>query len=86
MKGVIVKNCTFKGAAYGARINARQTDKPSEISNIVFEDLVMDQTLNPISIKQDYLPIPDKVHLHFCHVYYLHKFVECIRVGLVIDS
>ncbi|XP_057549206.1 exopolygalacturonase-like [Amaranthus tricolor] len=60
VKGVIVKNCTFKGAAYGARINARQTDKPSEISNIVFEDLVMDQTLNPISIKQDYLPIPDK--------------------------
>ncbi|KMT06011.1 hypothetical protein BVRB_7g163410 [Beta vulgaris subsp. vulgaris] len=63
VKGVKVKNCTFKGTSFGARINARPTDKVGEVSNIIFEDLVMDQALNPIGIKQDYLPLPDKPNL-----------------------
>ncbi|XP_021763032.1 exopolygalacturonase-like [Chenopodium quinoa] len=60
VKKVTVKSCTFKGTQFGARINPRPTDKPGEVSNIIFEDLTMDQTLNPIVIKQDYPPIPDK--------------------------
>ncbi|KAL2945323.1 hypothetical protein RDABS01_006081 [Bienertia sinuspersici] len=60
VKGVKVTNCTFKGTAFGARINPRPTDKPSQISNIIFENLVMEQALNPIVIKQDFPALPGK--------------------------
>lgn len=84
VKGVKVKGCTFKGTTFGARINPRPADKPTQISNIIFEDLTMDQTVNPIAVKQNYPPAPEKVSLLFSlsiffyvvvqyHVYFLHR-------------
>ncbi|KNA12651.1 hypothetical protein SOVF_124140 [Spinacia oleracea] len=63
VKGVKVKGCTFKGTTFGARINPRPADKPTQISNIIFEDLTMDQTVNPIAVKQNYPPAPEKAIL-----------------------
>ncbi|KAL9247148.1 hypothetical protein vseg_020611 [Gypsophila vaccaria] len=60
---VHVKNCTFKGTTYGATINPRPQDALAQVSDIIFEDLVMDGVQNPIFIKQDFLSTPDKSHI-----------------------
>ncbi|KAJ0042652.1 hypothetical protein Pint_18933 [Pistacia integerrima] len=54
--GLTVQNCTFTGMSNGVRIQTWPDSYGSTVSNITFEDIVMDNVQNPIVIDQEYCP------------------------------
>lgn len=55
--GITVQNCTFKSTQNGVRIKTWPSAPATlKISNITFEDLIMDNVSNPIIIDQEYCP------------------------------
>ncbi|KAL3655344.1 hypothetical protein CASFOL_001130 [Castilleja foliolosa] len=52
--GISVRNCSFIGTDNGARIKTYASSKYSEASNILFQDIYMENTRNPIIIDQHY--------------------------------
>ncbi|PQM43241.1 exopolygalacturonase-like [Prunus yedoensis var. nudiflora] len=56
--GVVVKNCTFLGTSNGVRIKTWASPYASKASNFTFQDIFMDDVLNPITIDQEYCPHP----------------------------
>ncbi|CAN6688927.1 unnamed protein product [Malus baccata var. baccata] len=56
--GVIVKNCTFMGTDNGVRIKTWASPYTSKASNFTFQDIFLDDVLNPITIDQEYCPNP----------------------------
>ncbi|KAL0449795.1 UNVERIFIED_CONTAM: Polygalacturonase [Sesamum latifolium] len=57
VEGIYVKNCTFVGTGNGVRVKTWPTT-PAQLSitNLNFEDLIMDNVSNPIIIDQEYCP------------------------------
>ncbi|KAL8506268.1 hypothetical protein ACS0TY_017225 [Phlomoides rotata] len=56
VKGISVRNCTFIGSDNGVRIKTWSPSSSSVASNILFEDIVMQNSRNPIVIDQNYCP------------------------------
>ncbi|KAK6122607.1 hypothetical protein DH2020_043664 [Rehmannia glutinosa] len=54
VKGLIVKNCTLLGTTNGIRIKTYPASNPSRASGMLFQDIVMDNVMNPIIIDQHY--------------------------------
>lgn len=55
--GIYVQNCTFIGTQNGVRIKTWPSAPATlQISNLHFEDLIMDNVSNPIVIDQEYCP------------------------------
>ncbi|EPS57526.1 hypothetical protein M569_17291, partial [Genlisea aurea] len=54
--GVTVRGCSFTGTTNGVRIKTRLTSVYSQVSNVVFENLIMKDVKNPILIDQVYCP------------------------------
>jgi galacturan 1,4-alpha-galacturonidase len=52
--GVFVRNCTIRNTTNGARIKTWGGSGPSKASNIIYEDIVMENVQNPIIIDQHY--------------------------------
>ncbi|XP_040989008.1 exopolygalacturonase-like [Juglans microcarpa x Juglans regia] len=60
LSGIAIKNCTFRGTSDGVRIKtwAYPMFMDTEASNLVYEDIFMDNVGNPIIIDQEYCPVP----------------------------
>ncbi|KAK4420932.1 Exopolygalacturonase [Sesamum alatum] len=56
--GISVRNCTFIGSDNGLRIKTWAPSSYSVASDIVFQDIVMKNSRNPIVIDQQYCPSP----------------------------
>ncbi|XP_010092712.2 exopolygalacturonase [Morus notabilis] len=56
VRGVIVRNSSLRETSNGVRIKTWATDYASTASGFLFEDIVMDNVLNPITIDQNYCP------------------------------
>nr|TKR75456.1 exopolygalacturonase-like [Populus alba] len=54
VRGVIVTNCTLRNADNGVRIKTWGGSQPSQASNILFQDIIMDNVKRPIIIDQTY--------------------------------
>ncbi|PSR85977.1 Exopolygalacturonase [Actinidia chinensis var. chinensis] len=54
VKGIIVTNCTLSDTTNGARIKTWHQSPELQASNIVFENIVMNNVRNPIFIDQNY--------------------------------
>lgn len=54
--GIFVRNCTLTGTTNGARIKSWATTLGKTASNIIYEDIVMNNVKNPIIIDQSYCP------------------------------
>ncbi|KAJ4823041.1 hypothetical protein Tsubulata_012361 [Turnera subulata] len=52
--GILVSNCTLSNTTYGARIKSYAQSDPSQASNIIYQDIIMDSVHNPIIIDQTY--------------------------------
>ncbi|XP_074310416.1 exopolygalacturonase-like [Silene latifolia] len=59
VKNVTVKNCTFKETTYGVSIFPRPQVHKTRVSNILFQDLLMDKVNHPIVIHQQMPPRHD---------------------------
>ncbi|XP_059625329.1 exopolygalacturonase clone GBGE184-like [Cornus florida] len=55
VKGIVVTNCTLSNTENGARIKTFEESPKTQASNIVFEDIVMNNVRNPIIIDQHYM-------------------------------
>ncbi|CAH2080600.1 unnamed protein product [Thlaspi arvense] len=55
--GFTVKNCTFTGTLNGVRIKTLPTPKTGVVTDIHYEDLIMNDVSNPILIDQEYCPL-----------------------------
>ncbi|KAK9278898.1 hypothetical protein L1049_028479 [Liquidambar formosana] len=56
--GITARNCTFSGTSNGVRIKTwAPSASPSIVSNITFQDIIMDNVYNPIIIDQQYCPL-----------------------------
>ncbi|KAK6142233.1 hypothetical protein DH2020_022581 [Rehmannia glutinosa] len=58
VKGISVRNCSFIGSDNGLRIKTWAPSSYSEASDIIFQDIVMQNPRNPIVIDQQYCPSP----------------------------
>ncbi|RZC65813.1 hypothetical protein C5167_009504 [Papaver somniferum] len=56
VRGVTVRNCTITGASNGVRIKTWPKSPASEASDFIFDDIVMENVMNPINIDQIYCP------------------------------
>lgn len=56
VRGIHVRNCTFVGSENGVRIKTWSPSMYSLASDITFQDLFMDNPMNPIVIDQLYCP------------------------------
>ncbi|KAF7850248.1 hypothetical protein BT93_L5704 [Corymbia citriodora subsp. variegata] len=56
VSGVFVTNCTITGADNGVRIKTWPASKPGIASDMHFEDIQMNDVLNPVLIDQGYCP------------------------------
>ncbi|KFK38239.1 hypothetical protein AALP_AA3G087400 [Arabis alpina] len=70
LKGVVVRKCIIKNTDNGVRIKTWPGSPPGIASNILFEDITMDNVTTPILIDQEYCPhgkckagVPSKVKL-----------------------
>ncbi|KAL6968547.1 galacturonan 1,4-alpha-galacturonidase [Sarracenia purpurea var. burkii] len=54
VKGITITNCTLTKTTNGARIKTWQNPLASKASNIIYQDIIMDQVRNPIFIDQHY--------------------------------
>ncbi|XP_011010959.1 PREDICTED: exopolygalacturonase-like [Populus euphratica] len=54
VRGVVVTNCTLRNADNGVRIKTWGGSPPSQASNILFQDIIMDNVKRPIIIDQTY--------------------------------
>ncbi|XVF22171.1 hypothetical protein REPUB_Repub12eG0150700 [Reevesia pubescens] len=54
VSGIVVTNCTLSKTDNGVRIKTYAGSPPSQASNIIFQDIVMDMVKNPIIIDQNY--------------------------------
>ncbi|PIA57917.1 hypothetical protein AQUCO_00500082v1, partial [Aquilegia coerulea] len=54
--GVLVKTCTFTGTENGVRIKTWPGGSGGTASNLIFDDLIMNNVKNPIVIDQEYCP------------------------------
>uniref|UniRef100_A0A7N0TM72 Uncharacterized protein n=1 Tax=Kalanchoe fedtschenkoi TaxID=63787 RepID=A0A7N0TM72_KALFE len=52
--GIFVRNCTIRNTTNGARIKTWGGSGPSKASNIIYEDIIMENVQNPIIIDQHY--------------------------------
>ncbi|CAH2080598.1 unnamed protein product [Thlaspi arvense] len=55
--GFTVKNCTFTGTLNGVRIKTWPTPKTGVVTDIHYEDLILNDVSNPIIIDQEYCPL-----------------------------
>ncbi|KAE8706140.1 CTC-interacting domain 9 [Hibiscus syriacus] len=55
--GVSVRKCLFRETENGVRIKTWESPIRVTVSNILFQDILMDRVLNPIIIDQTYCPI-----------------------------
>ncbi|KAH6836458.1 hypothetical protein C2S53_016517 [Perilla frutescens var. hirtella] len=58
VKGITVRNCSFIGSDNGVRIKTWSPSQYSVASGLVFQDIVMQNSRNPIVIDQYYCPSP----------------------------
>ncbi|KAG6423753.1 hypothetical protein SASPL_114156 [Salvia splendens] len=58
VKGITVRNCTFIGSDNGVRIKTWSPSSYSLASGLVFENIIMKNTKNPVVIDQYYCPSP----------------------------
>ncbi|KAL0000679.1 hypothetical protein SO802_014460 [Lithocarpus litseifolius] len=56
VSGLWVTNCTFIGSQNGLRVKTWATSYSSNVFNLTFEDIIMDNVNNPIIIDQQYCP------------------------------
>nr|POE86068.1 exopolygalacturonase [Quercus suber] len=56
VSGLWVTNCTFIGTQNGLRVKTWATPYSSNVFNLTFEDIIMDNVNNPIIIDQQYCP------------------------------
>ncbi|KAF3442281.1 hypothetical protein FNV43_RR16197 [Rhamnella rubrinervis] len=56
VKGIIVKNSTFSRTTNGVRIKTWASPASMKASNFIFQDIVMKDVFNPITIDQHYCP------------------------------
>ncbi|KAM3696263.1 hypothetical protein ACB098_06G026000 [Castanea mollissima] len=56
VSGLWVTNCTFIGSQNGLRVKTWATPYSSNVFNLTFEDIIMDNVNNPIIIDQQYCP------------------------------
>ncbi|XP_052199557.1 polygalacturonase-like [Diospyros lotus] len=57
VEGVVVRNCTFKNTTNGVRIKTKpESPNPSVVTDVKFENIVMNNVANPILIDQLYCP------------------------------
>ena len=70
VRGVVVTNCTIRNADNGVRIKTWGGSAPSQASNILFEDIIMDNVKNPIIIDQTY---GSKSSVRFLWLNYFNK-------------
>ena len=54
VSGVRVRNCTLKGTTNGVRIKTWPNSHASAASDMIFENIFMDDVANPIIINQQY--------------------------------
>jgi hypothetical protein len=54
VRGIVVTNCTLRNADNGVRIKTWGGSPPSQASNILFQDIIMDNVKRPIIIDQTY--------------------------------
>ncbi|XP_075096879.1 polygalacturonase-like [Nicotiana tabacum] len=54
VKGVTVRNCTFRGTTNGARIKTYMGSPSLQVSGVIYEDIILDNVKNPIVIDQHY--------------------------------
>ena len=54
VSGIIVTNCTFIETQNGLRVKTWATSYTSNVFNLTFEDIIMDNVNNPIIIDQQY--------------------------------
>ncbi|XP_059298475.1 exopolygalacturonase clone GBGE184 [Lycium ferocissimum] len=54
VKGIIIRNCTFHSTTNGARIKTYMGSPSLQVSDVVYEDLILDNVKNPIVIDQHY--------------------------------
>ncbi|KAJ7951135.1 putative Pectin lyase-like superfamily protein [Quillaja saponaria] len=55
---ISVKNCTFEGTSDGVRIKTWASGFDGKVSNLKYEDIVMNNVGKPIIIDQEYCPHP----------------------------
>ncbi|KAK4575932.1 hypothetical protein RGQ29_026764 [Quercus rubra] len=56
VSGLTVTNCTFIGTQNGLRVKTWARSYASNVFNLIFEDIIMDNVNNPIIIDQQYCP------------------------------
>lgn len=73
--GLTVKNCTLVGTANGIRIKTYPASDPSSASEILFQDINMNNVHNPIIIDQNYGAKSSQVLLLFSNTY-IHTYIN----------
>lgn len=58
VSGIVIQNSTLRGTQNGLRIKTWAPSPPSIASDVVFDDIIMENVNNPIFIDQQYCPHP----------------------------
>ncbi|CAN0915542.1 unnamed protein product [Linum grandiflorum] len=90
VKGIFVRNCTLKGTTNGVRIKSWPDMEVCDVSDIHFEDIILEDVFNPIIIDQVYCPwnqckskAPSKVtisNVSFKNIRGTSKCVDAIKI------
>lgn len=87
LSDIHVKNCTISGASNGVRIKtwASQLKNSLVASDIVFEDIIMNNVQNPIIIDQRYCPVAPCTYkvctLNQCLKFYFINYFSYLFIG-----